>query len=248
MTVLDERTAGEPMSVPDNVILQLDHVSKTYASGSLEVHALTDVSLTVTRGEYVSIVGPSGSGKSTLMNILGCLDVATFGSYRLGGVDVEEMNETQLAEVRNRQIGFVFQQFNLLPSLTALRNVELPLCYAGIRRDARRARAREALERVGLADRVDHRPSELSGGQQQRVAIARALVGDPTLILADEPTGNLDSHSTADVLALLAELHAWGRTIVLITHEPEIAATADRTFHVRDGQVSGGTQSRPVSS
>jgi putative ABC transport system ATP-binding protein len=247
MTVLDARTAGEPVWVPDNVILQLDHVSKTYASGSLEVHALADVSLTVTRGEYVSIVGPSGSGKSTLMNILGCLDVATSGSYRLGGVDVEEMNETQLAEVRNRQIGFVFQQFNLLPSLTALRNVELPLCYAGIRRDVRRARAREALERVGLADRVDHRPSELSGGQQQRVAVARALVGDPTLILADEPTGNLDSHSTADVLALLAELHASGRTIVLITHEPAVAATADRTIHVRDGQVSGGTEPRPVS-
>jgi putative ABC transport system ATP-binding protein len=184
----------------------------------------------------VSIVGPSGSGKSTMMNILGCLDIVTAGSYILGGVDVEEMDETQLAEVRNRQIGFVFQQFNLLPSLTALRNVELPLCYAGVRKDVRRERAREALGRVGL-DRVDHRPNELSGGQQQRVAVARALVGDPTLILADEPTGNLDSHSTADVLALLAELHAAGRTIVLITHEPAVAASAERTIHVRDGRI-----------
>jgi putative ABC transport system ATP-binding protein len=193
--------------------------------------------LTISRGEYVSIVGPSGSGKSTMMNILGCLDIATAGSYMLGGVDVEEMDETQLAEVRNRQIGFVFQQFNLLPSLTALRNVELPLCYAGVRKDVRRERAREALGRVGLADRVDHRPNELSGGQQQRVAVARALVGDPTLILADEPTGNLDSHSTADVLALLAELHAAGRTIVLITPEPAVAASAERTIHVRDGRI-----------
>ncbi len=236
-TVVADQPTGEPG--PGDVILQLDHVSKTYASGALEVHALQDVSLTIARGEYVSIVGPSGSGKSTLMNILGCLDVATAGSYMLGGVDVEEMDETELAAVRNRQIGFVFQQFNLLPSLTALRNVELPLCYAGLRKDVRRQRALAALTRVGLADRVDHRPTELSGGQQQRVAVARALVGDPTLILADEPTGNLDSHSTADVLALLDELHGSGRTIVLITHEPDVAKRADRTIHVSDGQIFG---------
>jgi putative ABC transport system ATP-binding protein len=239
------------------VILQLDHVSKTYASGALEVHALQDVSLTVARGEYVSIVGPSGSGKSTLMNILGCLDVATAGSYMLGGVDVEEMDETELAAVRNRQIGFVFQQFNLLPSLTALRNVELPLCYAGLRKDVRRQRALDALARVGLADRVDHRPTELSGGQQQRVAVARALASRPAIVFADEPTGNLDSRSgaevlsllrhtvdafgqtIADVLALLDELHATGRTIVLITHEPDVARRADRTIHVSDGRISG---------
>jgi putative ABC transport system ATP-binding protein len=245
MTILADHPSEGSAAAPGEVILELDHVSKTYASGTLEVHALQDVSLTVSRGEYVSIVGPSGSGKSTLMNILGCLDVASSGSYRLGGVDVEEMNETQLAEVRNAQIGFVFQQFNLLPSLTALRNVELPLCYGGVRRELRRQRAQSALERVGLGDRLDHRPSELSGGQQQRVAIARALVGDPTLILADEPTGNLDSHSSAEVLGLLAKLHTSGRTIVLITHDADVSAAADRTIHVRDGQVFGENQVLP---
>jgi putative ABC transport system ATP-binding protein len=232
--------AADTAALPGDPILHLESVSKTYASGSLEVHALLDVSLTIRRGEYVAIVGPSGSGKSTLMNILGCLDTVTSGSYRLDGNDVEELDEVELAEIRNRRIGFVFQQFNLLPSLSALRNVELPLCYAGVRRDIRRARAQQALERVGLGDRVAHRPSELSGGQQQRVAIARALVTDPALILADEPTGNLDSHSSADVLGLLDELHASGRTIVLITHNAEIAAVAERTIHVRDGQVEDG--------
>jgi putative ABC transport system ATP-binding protein len=218
-------------------ILRLRDVRKVYATGSVEVEALRGVSLEVALGEYVAIMGPSGSGKSTLMHILGCLDVPTAGSYDLAGQDVSTMSETALATVRNRQIGFVFQQFNLLASLPAWRNVELPLCYSGIGRAERKARAVSALERVGLGDRVDHRPGELSGGQQQRVAVARALVTDPALILADEPTGNLDSHSSADVLALFAELHQQGRTIVLITHEPDVAASAQRIVRILDGQV-----------
>ncbi|HEX8935451.1 MAG TPA: ABC transporter ATP-binding protein [Pseudonocardiaceae bacterium] len=189
-------------------LLELRDVSKTYRSGSLEVEALRGACITIRQGEYVAITGPSGSGKSTLMHLLGCLDSPTSGTYRLAGQDVSTMSEEELADVRNRRIGFVFQQFNLLASLTAGRNVELPLCYAGIRRTERSSMAREALARVGLAHRVEHRPGELSGGQQQRVAIARALVGDPALILADEPTGNLDSTSTTDVLGLLADLHA----------------------------------------
>jgi putative ABC transport system ATP-binding protein len=189
------------------------------------------------RGEYVAIMGPSGSGKSTLMHILGCLDVPTTGSYDLAGEDVSRMSEDALAQVRNRQIGFVFQQFNLLSSLSAWRNVELPLCYSGVGRAERKERALGALERVGLGDRVDHRPGELSGGQQQRVAVARALVTDPALILADEPTGNLDSHSTQDVLRLLAELHDQGRTIVLITHEHDVAERAQRIVRILDGKI-----------
>ena len=219
-------------------VLELTDVTKTYASGELEVHALQGVSLTVRRGEYIAIMGPSGSGKSTLMNILGCLDVLTSGSYQLAGRDVADLDEDDLAEIRNKEIGFVFQQFNLLPALPAWRNVELPLLYAGVAKAERRARAHEALARVGLEDRVDHRPSELSGGQQQRVAVARALCGDPAMILADEPTGNLDSHSTEDVLNLLDELHAGGRTIVLITHEAEVAERAERVIHVRDGMIA----------
>ncbi|HMS35834.1 MAG TPA: ABC transporter ATP-binding protein [Arachnia sp.] len=219
-------------------VLELTDVTKTYASGELEVHALQGVSLTVRRGEYIAIMGPSGSGKSTLMNILGCLDVLTSGSYQLAGRDVADLDEDELAEIRNKEIGFVFQQFNLLPALPAWRNVELPLLYAGVPKAERRARAHEALARVGLEDRVDHRPSELSGGQQQRVAVARALCGDPAMILADEPTGNLDSHSTEDVLNLLDELHAGGRTIVLITHEAEVAERAERVIHVRDGMIA----------
>jgi len=218
-------------------ILRLLDVGKVYATGSVEVEALSGVSLEVARGEYVAIMGPSGSGKSTLMHILGCLDVPTTGSYHLAGEDVSTMSESALATVRNRQIGFVFQQFNLLASLPAWRNVELPLCYTGIGRAERKERAIRALERVGLGDRVDHRPGELSGGQQQRVAVARALVTDPALILADEPTGNLDSHSSADVLALFTELHEQGRTIVLITHERDVADSAQRIVRILDGQV-----------
>jgi putative ABC transport system ATP-binding protein len=221
-------------------ILRLTDVRKTYANGHLEVEALRGVSFEVTEGESVAVIGPSGSGKSTLMHIIGCLDVPTSGSYELAGTDVSHMSEAELAEVRNRRIGFVFQQFNLLPSLTAWRNVELPLIYAGVGRAERKARAIEALERVGLAERVDHRPGELSGGQQQRVAIARALVTDPALILADEPTGNLDSQSSRDVLALFDELHAVGRTIVLITHEAEVAAAAERIVRIRDGVLESG--------
>ena len=210
---------------------------KTYATGSLEVEALRGLDLVVPEGDYVAIMGPSGSGKSTLMHILGCLDVPSAGTYRLAGVDVSGMDEEDLAEVRNRRIGFVFQQFNLLPTLTAARNVELPLVYAGVSRAERRRRAEEALTRVGLGDRLDHRPGELSGGQQQRVSVARALVTDPDLILADEPTGNLDTVSTRDVLSLFRELHDQGRTVVLITHEQEVADQAARTVLIRDGHL-----------
>jgi putative ABC transport system ATP-binding protein len=219
-------------------VLELTDVHKTYRSGSLEVEALRGITMSIRTGEFVAVMGPSGSGKSTLMHILGCLDVPTSGRYRLAGESVAEMDEVELAEIRNARIGFVFQQFNLLPSLSAWRNVELPLTYAGVAPGDRRRRALAALDRVGLADRVDHRPGELSGGQQQRVAVARALVTDPALILADEPTGNLDSASSADVLALLTELHASGRTIVLITHEADVAAAAERVVAIHDGRIT----------
>lgn len=225
--------AGEP-PVP---VIELRQVAKVYFTGAVEVRALQGVSLTIGRGEYVAVMGPSGSGKSTLMHILGCLDVPTGGQFLLEGEDVGEMDEVELAHVRNRQIGFVFQQFHLLPSLSAWRNVELPMTYAGVPRDERKIRAIAALERVGLGERVDHRPGELSGGQQQRVAVARALVTDPAMILADEPTGNLDSVSTEDALGLFDELHAQGRTIVLITHELEVAERARRVVRVRDGRM-----------
>ena len=222
----------------DGAVIQLDDVAKIYATGSLSVRALNGISLRIEEGEYVAIMGPSGSGKSTLMHIIGCLDVLSEGSYLLAGEDVGQMDEIDLAQVRNRRIGFVFQQFNLLPSLTAWRNVELPMIYAGLSRDVRKAKAIEALRRVGLADRVNHKPGELSGGQQQRVAVARALVGDPSLILADEPTGNLDSVATEDALALFDQLHEQGRTIVLITHELDVAERARRIVRVRDGVIT----------
>ncbi len=228
------------MTAPEPLI-ELSEVAKTYRSGSLEVLALRPTTLRIDVGEYVAIMGPSGSGKSTLMNVLGCLDVATAGTYRLAGADVGSLSENELAVIRNRRIGFVFQQFNLLASLPAWRNVELPLCYAGVPRAHRRERALAALDRVGLADRSGHRPGELSGGQQQRVAVARALVTEPALLLADEPTGNLDSTATADVLELLAELHAAGRTVVLITHEHDVAAAAKRVVRLHDGEVVSDT-------
>jgi putative ABC transport system ATP-binding protein len=231
MTTVSQPTIGS------RAVIDLADVEKVYRSGSLEVHALVDVSMVIREGEFVAIAGPSGSGKSTLMHIIGCLDVPSTGTYRLAGQDVSAMNEEQLADVRNRRIGFVFQQFNLLPSLSALRNVELPLAYSGIARAERRERAIAALEKVGLADRVEHRPGELSGGQQQRVAVARALVTEPALILADEPTGNLDSTSTAEVLGLFQDVHASGRTIVLITHEHDIAAAAGRIVNIFDGRI-----------
>jgi putative ABC transport system ATP-binding protein len=219
-------------------VIVLDEVTKTYRTGPVSVDALRGVSLRIGDGEMAAIVGPSGSGKSTLMHIIGCLDVPSAGSYRLAGHDVGALDERRLAEVRNRRIGFVFQQFNLLASLPAWRNVELPLVYTGLDRHERRERALHALDQVGLADRARHRPGELSGGQQQRVAIARALVTQPALILADEPTGNLDSTSTAEVLGLLGDLHRAGRTVVLITHERDVAETAGRTITIRDGAVA----------
>jgi putative ABC transport system ATP-binding protein len=218
-------------------VIELIDVTKTYATSAVEVRALDGVSLRIEENEFVAITGPSGSGKSTLMHILGCLDVPTSGAFRLSGHDVQSLGENQLADVRNLLIGFVFQQFNLLAYLPAWRNVELPLVYAGVGLSERKERAHEALRKVGLEDRADHKPGELSGGQQQRVAVARALVTEPALILADEPTGNLDSTSTADVLGLLVELHEEGRTIVLITHESEVAQRAQRVIEVSDGRV-----------
>ncbi len=216
-------------------LIHLESIDKVYGTGDGAVAALREFSLTVETGESLAVMGPSGSGKSTLMNILGCLDTPTSGRYWFAGQDVSRLNETELAHVRNRRIGFVFQQFQLLPKLSAWRNVELPLLYRNVR--DRRSLALQALESVGLANRVDHRPSQLSGGQQQRVAIARALVTDPDLILADEPTGNLDTASSRDVLAVLHELNEQGRTIVIITHDPEVAPVAKRTVHMRDGRL-----------
>jgi len=224
-------------TVAEHSLIELEEVGKTYRTGSLEVEALRPTTLSIGEGEYVAIMGPSGSGKSTLMHLLGCLDVPTQGSYRLAGEDVGTMSADALAELRNRRIGFVFQQFHLLATMSAWRNVELPLTYAGVARGRRREMAAAALERVGLDDRLDHRPGELSGGQRQRVAVARALVTNPALVLADEPTGNLDSTATADLLALLAEVHVAGRTIVLITHEADVAGAAERIVRVRDGSV-----------
>ena len=218
-------------------IISLDHVSRIYDMGHVEVPALDDVSLEVRPGEFVAILGPSGSGKTTMMNILGCLDRPTFGSYRLAGMPVAELDDDGLAKLRSRSIGFVFQSYNLLPRTTALENVATPLLYQGVSRSQRSARAKAALERLGMGDRLHHEPTELSGGQQQRVAVARALVTEPALILADEPTGNLDSHSGTEVMALLHELNEAGRTIVLITHDPDVAASATRQIHLRDGRV-----------
>ncbi len=236
MTEVRESSSPVPAGT-EPAVIELLEVSKIYATGAIEVAALSDVSLRIDDGDFVAITGPSGSGKSTLMHILGCLDVPTSGVFRLAGHDVQTFDEDQLADVRNLFIGFVFQQFNLLAYLSAWRNVELPLMYTGVHPAERRERAYVALEKVGLADRALHKPGELSGGQQQRVAVARALVTEPAMLLADEPTGNLDSTSTADVLDLLEELNGEGRTIVLITHELDIARRAPRTIQIRDGRI-----------
>ena len=210
---------------------------KTYVMGDEEIHALRGLSINIERGEYVAIMGPSGSGKSTLMNLIGCLDTPTKGSYQLNGKEVAAMNDDDLARIRNEEIGFVFQTFNLLPRATALHNVELPLVYAGVPAKDRLERAKGALQKVELGERMLHRPNELSGGQRQRVAIARALVNNPSILLADEPTGNLDSKTGNEIMALFERLHKGGSTIVLVTHEPDVAAFAYRNIHIRDGKV-----------
>jgi putative ABC transport system ATP-binding protein len=210
---------------------------KTYIMGSEEIHALRGVSIQIERGEYVAIMGPSGSGKSTLMNLIGCLDTPSKGSYLLNGKQVSQMNDNELARIRNEEIGFVFQTFNLLPRATALRNVELPLVYAGVQGKDRELRAKAALDKVELSSRMGHKPNELSGGQRQRVAIARALVNNPSILLADEPTGNLDSKTGVEIMSLFERLHQSGNTIVLVTHEADVAIHAHRTIYIRDGQV-----------
>ncbi len=227
-------------------VLDVRDVTKVYGEGGTAVHALRGVSLTVDQGDYVAIMGASGSGKSTLMNILGCLDVPTTGRYLLDGADVGRLDDRRLAILRNRRIGFVFQSFNLIPRMSALANVELPLAYGGVKAADRRRRALAALDRVGLADRVDHEPNELSGGQQQRVAVARALVTAPALLLADEPTGNLDTRSTSDVLEVLDRLSSSGRTIVLITHENDVARHAKRIIRLVDGHIVEDRRTAPV--
>ena len=224
-------------------VIRIEHLTRTYRLGNVGVHALRGVSLQIQRGEYVAIMGPSGSGKSTLMNILGCLDAPSEGRYLLDGIDVRRHSEDQLSDLRNRKIGFVFQGYNLVPRITALANVELPLAYAGLARSERRRRAVTALESVGMGDRIDHTSAEISGGQQQRVAIARAIVTNPALILADEPTGNLDSRSTAEVLDIFERLNRHGRTVVMITHENDVAARARRLVRLDDGRLA---EDRPI--
>ncbi len=240
VTRVAPRTAGTARRRPPAIVVE--QVSKTYELGQIRVRALREVSLQISRGDFVAIMGSSGSGKSTLMNILGCLDLPTAGHYLIDGTDVRDMDEDEMSDLRNRKIGFVFQSFNLVARTSALANVELPLAYAGVDRRARRERARQALAAVEMAKRLHHQPSELSGGQQQRVAVARALVTNPTMILADEPTGNLDSHSTEDVLRIFAGLNEERRTVVLITHEPDVAEQAKRIIGLSDGQVVEDTR------
>ncbi|TSJ40615.1 ABC transporter ATP-binding protein [Mucilaginibacter corticis] len=218
-------------------LITIKNIGRKYVIGTEVIHALKDVSLTINKGEFVALMGPSGSGKSTLMNILGCLDTPTKGEYILNGINVSHMSDNQLAEVRNSEIGFVFQTFNLLPRNTALDNVALPLIYSGVSKVDRLARAEQALKNVGLGNRIDHRPNELSGGQRQRVAVARALINDPSIILADEPTGNLDTKTSIEIMSLMEDIHAKGNTIILVTHEEDIAMHAHRIVRMRDGLV-----------
>ena len=238
------RSNGETPRPETGAALSLRDVVKTYDMGTVQVQALRGVSLDIARNEYVSIMGPSGSGKSTLMHVIGCLDVPTSGTYTLKGRMVADMSENQLAEIRNEQIGFVFQTFNLIPRVSIFQNVELPLVYAGVSKGERRRRAAAAIERVGLADRMKHKPNELSGGQRQRVAIARALVCNPSIILADEPTGNLDSRTGAEIMSILDGLHAAGQTIILVTHEDYIAKHALRTIRLRDGLIESDQEAK----
>ena len=228
-----------------SALIQVQDVWKTYQVGEQQVHALRGLSVDIGQGEYTALMGPSGSGKSTLMNMLGCLDTPTSGRYHLAGEDVGTLDDDALADIRNRRIGFVFQTFNLMPRYTALENVALPLVYAGAARDVREARAKAVLEQVGLADRMDHRPNELSGGQRQRVAVARALVNQPDLLLADEPTGNLDTKTSVEIMALFDEIHAAGNTVVLVTHEEDIARHAHRVVRLRDGVVAADERQAP---
>ena len=232
-----ERMALLPPDVPRDAVIVVRNLQRDYVMGSETVRALRGVDLTIRRNEYVALLGPSGSGKSTLMNMIGCLDTPTAGEYWLNGYRVSDLGDDELARIRNKEIGFVFQTFNLLPRATALQNVELPMIYAGLGSKERRLAAQQALTRVGLAERMTHRPNELSGGQRQRVAIARALVNNPSIILADEPTGNLDSVTSTEILKLFGQLHAEGQTIVLVTHEHDVAANAERQVFLRDGKV-----------
>lgn len=229
-------------------IISVEDLKKTYIMGSEEVHALQSITVDIAKNEYVALMGPSGSGKSTLMNLLGCLDSPSSGQYMLNGTDVSLMEDGELAEVRNKEIGFVFQTFNLLPRLTSLQNVALPLVYSGMSKKARLQKAQKALESVGLGDRVTHRPNELSGGQRQRVAIARAIVNDPAIILADEPTGNLDTKTSIEIMEIFEEIHKQGNTIILVTHEPDIAEHAHRIIRLRDGLVETDLKNENIVS
>ena len=231
-----------------NKIIEVQNLRKTYVMGTEKIHALKDLTLDIAQNEYVALMGPSGSGKSTLMNLLGCLDTPTDGRYQLNGTDVSRMDDSDLARVRNKEIGFVFQTFNLLPRLTSLDNVALPLVYSGMRRSEREARAQEVLESVGLGDRSGHKPNELSGGQRQRVAIARALVNNPSIILADEPTGNLDTKTSIEIMGIFEKIHQRGNTVILVTHEPDIAEHAHRIVRLRDGLLERDERNENVIS
>lgn len=234
--------------MPQQPLIQISDIGRKYVIGAETIHALKSVTLQINKGEFVALMGPSGSGKSTLMNILGCLDTPTRGEYILNGVNVSDMTDDELAEVRNKEIGFVFQTFNLLPRSTSLDNVALPLIYAGLSKKSREEKAQAALESVGLGNRVDHKPNELSGGQRQRVAVARALINDPSIILADEPTGNLDTKTSIEIMGLLEEIHSKGNTIILVTHEEDIAQHAHRIVRMRDGLIEDDYPNNDIKS